>query len=83
MFEDSLVESGGRLKGKREDYHGTFVHAPNPADWRFSVVAFDLHRGVAPAATDDIPGCAAATASPTAATGGCSGHGKEDPERIG
>ena len=67
MFEDSLMESGGKLKTKRGATTLLLVCFASCADWRPGVVAVDLHRGPAQAATDDVPG-RAATASATSAT---------------
>ena len=69
MFEDSLIESGGRFRSKRGNNYLILVCAPTHTDWHFGVVALNFHRGIAPAATDDLPGCASAS-TPTAASTG-------------
>ncbi len=82
MFEDSLIESGGQAKN--EAWSNTIF------SFIFQVVlgrrpgsdSAAIHRSVAQAAADDIPGGSATTAA-TAATAGCGpGEGGEDRSRA-
>ena len=70
MFEDSLVESGGRLKTKRG--------ATTVISFMLEILLIGVlvllplifTEALAQAAADDVPGCSAAAAT-AAATAGC------------
>ena len=68
MFEDSLLESGGRLKTKRGRTTTFAIILEIASDRRHGSDAPHLHRGLAQATTDDLPGGSAA--APTSASSG-------------
>ena len=68
MFEDSLIESGGRLKTKRGATTFSFFLQVLP-DRRAGPDAAAVHRSFTEAAADDLPGGTAASAAATAAAG--------------
>ena len=83
MFEDSLIESGNKLKTKRLatsiiSFFGQFLllGSPDPDPT-------DLHRSAAQNAVDDIPGSASATTPTASAAGRGASQGSQDSDRPG
>ena len=83
MFEDSLVESGGRLKTKRGATTAISFMLEILLLGVLVLLPLIFTEALPPAAADDVPGCAAAATAAAAAAGCCSGHSKEDPKRTG
>ena len=83
MFEDSLMESGGKTQDEARRNHRALVCSRDHFCWRPGVTPADLHRSAAEAAIDDLPGCTATATATAATTGGRSRGAEEDPNRTG
>jgi periplasmic protein TonB len=83
MFEDSLLESGGKLKTKRGDnqLHRSFLEIG--IDYCDGSDAADLYRSLAQGATHGLPDGTPATATTATTAGSGRACGEADSDRYG